>query len=65
MRKAHLQYTAPGRNGPACQGGRSGGSLRGEHITEPYAEFIAERPEVRCVRCSASKIFAFYQRKTA
>lgn len=63
MRKAHLQYTAPGRNGPACKNGRFGGSLRGEHITEPYADFIKESNEARCIRCSSSKIFSLYQRK--
>lgn len=61
--KIHLQHTT--HSGPTCQTGRAGASLRGEHITLPFAEFI-ERPEqLRCSRCEASKLFAFLERKSA
>jgi hypothetical protein len=62
-RKDHLQHTV--RGGPTCQSGRSGGSLRGEHITLPASEFLALAPEFRCNRCASSKLFAFLQRQAA
>ncbi len=62
-RKDHLKHTV--RGGPTCQSGRSGGSLRGEHITLPAAEFLALASELRCERCSSSKLFAFLQRQAA
>lgn len=63
MRKNHLQHTV--HNGPTCQRGRSGGSLRGEHFTYPHAEFVATSAEHRCARCASSKLFAFLERKAA
>jgi hypothetical protein len=63
MRKDHLTHTV--RGGPTCQSGRSGGSLRGEHLTVPAAEFLALAPEQRCTRCTSSKLFAFLQRQAA
>jgi hypothetical protein len=63
MRKAHLQHTV--HYGPTCQSGRSGGSLRGEHITEKFSEFAKEPAEQRCTRCANSKLFAFLQRQAA
>ena len=60
-RKEHLKHTVHG--GPTCQSGRSGGSLRGEHLTLPASEFLALAPEFRCVRCASSKLFAFLQRQ--
>lgn len=62
-RKDHLQHTVSG--GPTCQRGRSGGSLRGEHLTSPFEEFVALAPELRCSRCASSKLFAFLQRQAA
>jgi len=62
-RKEHLQHTV--HYGPTCKSGRSGGSLRGEHITLPAAEFLALAPELRCERCASSKLFAFLQRQAA
>lgn len=62
-RKDHLQHTVHG--GPTCKSGRIGGSLRGEHITLPAAEFLALAPELRCQRCASSKLFSFLQRQTA
>lgn len=59
-RKHHLQHTV--HNGPTCQTGRVGGSLRGEHITLKYDEFVAQ-PTYQCERCKSSKLFAFLQRK--
>ena len=61
--KVHLEHTV--RHGPTCQTGRSGAALRGEHITEGYAEFVAEPVAYQCNRCAASKLFAFLQRKAA
>lgn len=63
MRKDHLTHTV--RGGPTCQSGRSGGSLRGEHMTIPAREFLALAPELRCERCASSKLFAFLQRLAA
>jgi hypothetical protein len=63
QRKDHLQHTV--RYGPACKSGRSGGSLRGEHLTLPAAQFLALSPDLRCERCSKSKLFAFLQRQAA
>lgn len=62
-RKTHLQHTK--HNGPTCQSGRIGGSLRGEHITVKFAEFVATASAVRCERCASNKLFAFLQRKAA
>jgi len=59
MRKTHLQHTV--KFGPTCQNGRVGGSLRGEHITVKFEEFI--KAEVRCERCDCSKLFAFLKRQ--
>ena len=50
MRKVHLQHTI--HYGPTCQSGRSGGSLRGEHITEKFSKFAGEPTEQRCTRCA-------------
>jgi hypothetical protein len=61
QRKDHLQHTV--HYGPACKSGRSGGSLRGEHITLPAAQFLALSQDLRCDRCSSSKLFAFLQRQ--
>jgi len=61
--KHHLQHTV--KYGPTCQGGRSGGSLRGEHFTAPAAEFLALPSEMRCVRCASSKLFNFLQRQAS
>ena len=63
MRKDHLTHTV--RGGPTCKSGRSGGSLRGEHLTIPAREFLALAPELRCERCASSKLFAFLQRQAA
>lgn len=63
MRKDHLTHTV--RGGPTCQSGRSGGSLHGEHLTIPAAQFLALDPELRCTRCASSKLFAFLQRQAA
>ena len=62
-RKDHLQHTV--HFGPTCKSGRFGGSLRGEHITLPAAEFLALAPELRCQRCASSKLFDFLQRQAA
>lgn len=62
-RKTHLKHTVNG--GPTCQRGRTGGALRGEHITEKFDEFIREWADLRCSRCENSKLFAFLQRKAA
>ena len=62
-RKDHLMHTV--HYGPACKSGRSGGSLRGEHITLPASQFLALAPELRCERCANSKLFAFLQRKAS
>lgn len=59
MRKTHLQDTK--HFGPTCQSGRSGGALRGEHITVKFSEFVTSAGQ--CERCKASKLFAFLQRK--
>lgn len=60
-RKEHLKHTVNG--GPTCQRGRSGGSLRGEHLTSPFAEFIAAPLEAQCERCRTSTLFNFLQRQ--
>lgn len=61
MRKTHLQHTV--HFGPACQRGRSGGQLRGEHITVKFNDFIREWDDLRCTRCENGKLFAFLFRK--
>lgn len=61
MRKDHLLHTV--RFGPTCQSGRSGGGLRGEHLTVPAAQFLALSPEHRCEKCAKSKLFLFLQRQ--
>jgi hypothetical protein len=61
-RKQHLQHTVS--RGPTCKSGRIGGQLSGEHITVEFARFAA-RPDLQCERCSASKLFAFLQRKAS
>jgi hypothetical protein len=61
FRKDHLQHTV--KFGPTCKGGRDGGSLRGEHMTLPAAQFLALAPELRCERCASSKLFSFLQRQ--
>lgn len=58
-RKTHLKNP---RNGAVTCQGRTGGALRGEHITCGYAEFVAEPAEFQCSRCRASKVFAYLQR---
>lgn len=58
-RKIHLQHTV--HRGPTCQTGRTGGALRGEHLTVVFTEF-AQSPD-RCTRCQASKLFAFLERR--
>jgi hypothetical protein len=63
IRKAHLQHTV--HYGPACKSGRSGGQLRGEHLTWKFDDFAAMPAEHRCERCSSSKLFAFLQRQAA
>ena len=63
FRKDHLQHTV--KFGPTCLGGRSGYSLRGEHITLPAKEFLALAPDLRCDRCASSKLFAFLQRQAS
>jgi hypothetical protein len=60
-RKHHLQHTV--HRGPTCQTGRSGAALRGEHITEAFAEFSGRPADLQCDRCKASKLFAFLQRQ--
>lgn len=62
-RKDHLKHTA--NSGPTCQRGRTGGALRGEHLTAPFAEFKALPPARRCARCAASPLFAYLQRQEA
>ena len=62
-RKTHLQHTV--HYGPTCKSGRSGGQLRGEHITVAFTEFAAERADLRCDRCASSKLFAFLTRRAA
>jgi hypothetical protein len=59
--KNHLRDTKHG--GPTCQGGRSGGSLRGEHFTMKFAEFVQRADQ--CERCKASKLFSLLQRTAA
>jgi hypothetical protein len=61
MRKHHLQHTV--RFGATCQSGRTGGSLRGEHLTFQAKEFLAMPPEDRCEKCAKSKLFLFLQRQ--
>jgi hypothetical protein len=61
FRKWHLEHTV--KFGPTCKGGREGGSLRGEHITQPAPQFLALAPELRCERCASSKLFSFLQRQ--
>ena len=61
--KTHLKHTMPGANGPTCQRGRIGVSLRGEHMTVGFAEFAAEQEHLKCSRCASSKLFAFLARK--
>ena len=63
MHKNHLQHTV--NNGATCQRGRTGASLRGEHFTYKYSEFVATPVEHRCIRCNNSKLFSFLQRKAA
>lgn len=58
-RKEHLSDTQ--RGGPACQRGRIGGSLRGEHIAVSFDEF--QMAANRCARCEGSRLFAFLERK--
>jgi hypothetical protein len=60
-RATHLQDTK--FHGPTCQSGRSGGSLRGEHITVKFAEFIAASGQ--CERCKSGKLFALLSRQAA
>lgn len=62
-RKVHLQHTV--HYGPTCKSGRSGGQLRGEHITEKFSEFSQEPIEYRCERCASSKLFAFLTRQAS
>ena len=62
-RKIHLKHTVSG--GPTCQTGRIGGALRGEHITETYAEFVTRAATVQCSRCASSSLFKFLARKAA
>lgn len=62
-RKDHLKHTVHG--GPTCKSGRSGASLRGEHLTLPASQFLTLAPELRCERCVSSKLFAFLQRQAA
>lgn len=61
VRKHHLQHAV--HRGPTCQTGRTGAALRGEHITECFAEFAARPVDLQCTRCLASKLFTFLQRK--
>lgn len=60
-RKAHMQHTT--KFGPTCQGGKVGGSLRGEHVTMEFSEFAKLDEDKRCSRCTASPLFSFLQRK--
>jgi hypothetical protein len=62
-RRENLRRLIGQWGGPTCQTGRSGGSLRGEHITLKYSEFSASR--VQCDRCRSSKLFSFLERQTA
>ena len=62
-RKAHLQHTV--HYGPTCKSGRSGGQLRGEHITVNFSKFVTEPQHLRCDRCASSKLFGFLQRQAA
>jgi hypothetical protein len=59
--KTHLQHTAD--SGPTCQRGRAGGTLRGEHMTVGFDDFVREWAALRCTRCENSKLFAFLERK--
>lgn len=61
MRKTHLQHTV--KYGPACQGGRSGGAISGEHITVGYNSFANELPQYQCAKCVSSKLFSFLARQ--
>jgi len=61
--KYHLEHTSKG--GPTCQNGRIGATLRGEHFTFKFAEFVAAPAALRCTRCESGKLFAFLQRKAA
>lgn len=63
IRKDHLQHTVHG--GPTCKSGRTGASLKGEHLTVPAKQFLGLDPSFRCERCANSKLFAFLQRQTA
>ena len=63
MRKEHLSHTTKG--GPACQNGRVGGSLRGEHIAVNFSEFLATPVDRRCARCNTGSLFAFLERQAA
>lgn len=62
-RKIHLEHTV--HRGPTCQTGRTGGALRGEHITETYVEFVTRADEMQCSRCRSSSLFKFLARKAA
>jgi len=63
MHKYHLRHTV--HFGPTCQSGRSGGSLRGEHLTYDVSKFLTIEPEFQCQKCANSKLFAFLKRKAA
>lgn len=62
-RKIHLSHTV--KFGPTCKSGRTGGSLRGEHIAEPFAEFVQQPAHLQCDRCKSSSLFKFLERKKA
>lgn len=63
IRKNHLSHTV--KSGPVCQAGKTGGALRGEHITYPFAEFAEMPAEHQCAKCRSSKLFAFLVRRAA
>lgn len=62
-RKMHLKHSQFG--GPTCQRGRVGGSLRGEHLSEGFDDFVERSEELQCARCVASPLFGFLQRQQA
>ena len=62
-RKVHLQDTRSSVAGPTCQSGKFGWSLRGEHLTVKFADFVTEPAEHQCSRCRSSKLFSFLTRR--
>lgn len=63
-RKIHLSKNQG--FGPACQSGRIGGNIRGEHIALDFAAFkTATANGAVCSKCAASPLFAFLTKQEA